>query len=81
MFQSLGEALANFGKAMGMLFGASHTDESYVQQARSYLKETQSYAKSFQKEPQHYIGGIDVGHYHYDEDGNHHWYSQPKRKK
>lgn len=81
MFQHLGEALANFGKAMGMLFGASHTDESYLQQTRSYLKETQYYAKSFQKEPQQYIGGIDVGHYHYDEDGQPHWYPQPKREK
>lgn len=54
MFSILGEALTSFGKALGMLFGAS--DKDYRDQAEEYLKEIN---KEEQWQVPMYLGGID----------------------
>lgn len=54
MFSALGEALTSFGKALGMLFGAS--DKDYRKQAEEYLKEIK---KEEQWQVPMYPSGID----------------------
>lgn len=81
MFKSIGQALSDFGNAMGMLFGASDANISYKDQTKAYLKEIQDHARCLQKEVPQYPGGISIGHFHYDEEGNPHWYPQPESLK
>ena len=57
MFSALGEALTSFGKALGMLFGAS--DKDYREQAEEYLKEIKNKMEKF---PAGIAEGIAIPH-------------------